>query len=192
MASSKRIAFGLLIGAASGLTGSWLMLRFIQGPGTRLQRRLKTPDDLRHDAAEQQHRQRSGQPLPETVTMQAADILASHLPGGRHLSRSEKEAGATVVHYTFGALMGAAYGVVAEYSRLPTLGLGSAFGLVLWVNTDLWSVPLTGLAKHPREEPPAAHIAHLLAHLVYTVGMESTRRLLRFGSARALRITGHL
>lgn len=174
----KNVTAGLLAGTASGLVASWLMLRFIQGPGHRLQESRKTQQERNADAAEQQRR---GQEQPETVTMQAADTFASHAPGGRHLTRVEKEQGGTLVHYTFGALMGAAYGLTCEYTALPGLGLGTLFGTVLWLNTDLWSVPATGFAKWPTEEPSSAHLSHWLAHIVYGTGMEATRRLLRRG-----------
>ncbi len=176
MPPRRNYTAGLLAGTASGLVASWLMLRFIQGPGFHLQESLKTQDNRNQDAAEQQHR---GLDQPETVTMQAADTFASHAPGGRHLSRAEKERGGTVVHYVFGALMGAAYGLVCEYNTLPGVGLGTVFGTVLWLNTDLWSVPATGFAKWPTQEPAAAHLSHWLAHLVYGTGLETTRRLLR-------------
>jgi putative membrane protein len=175
----KNLGAGLLAGAGSGLVASWLMLKFIQGPGTTLLQNLKRPEDHLQDADEARQRTIFGQGEPDTVTMQAAEVFASRIPGGRHLSREEKEQGGTVVHYAFGALMGAAYGAAAEYTTLPGIGLGTAFGTVLWAATDLCSVPAVGFAKWPTEEPPAAHLTHWLAHLVYGASMESTRRLLR-------------
>jgi putative membrane protein len=179
MSPRRNVAAGLAAGAVSGLAASWLMLRFIQGPGFRLQESLKSDAERRADRAGARHRAATGTPEPETVTMQAADVFASHAPGGRHLSREEKEQGGTVVHYAFGALMGAAYGVASEFTSLPGLGLGTVFGTVLWLNTDLWSVPAVGFSKWPGEEPAGAHVSHWLAHLVYGTGMEATRRLLR-------------
>ena len=175
----RNLGAGLLAGAASGLAASWLMLRFIQGPGFQLQESLKTERDQRADAIHARRRQQAGQPEPETVTMQAADTFASHAPGGRHLSLEEKQGAGTVVHYAFGALMGAAYGAVSEYTTLPGLGLGTVFSTALWAGTDLLSIPAVGFAKWPIEEPAAAHLSHWLAHLVYGTGMETTRRVLR-------------
>ena len=179
MRTGKHLAAGIAAGAASGLAASWLMLRFIQGPGFHLQESLKTRDEQFADTSEAARRRQHGEPEPETVTMQAADVFASNAPGGRHLSRAEKEQGGTIVHYAFGALMGAVYGAAAEYTALPGLGLGTVFGTGLWAATDLWSVPAVGFAKWPRGEPAGAHVSHWLAHLVYGAGMESTRRLLR-------------
>jgi|SRR5579875_4192117 len=179
MPPRQNLAAGLIVGAVSGLAASWLMLRFIQGPGFRIQESLKSSDEHYSDTVAATQRQQQGQPEPETVTMQAADTFASHAPNGRHLSRTEKEQAATAVHYVFGTAMGVAYGIAAEYTTLPTLAYGSLFGTVLWASTDLWSVPAVGFAKWPSEEPAAAHLSHWLAHLVYATGMETTRRLLR-------------
>lgn len=179
MQTRENLAAGLVVGALSGLVGSWLMLRFIKGPGDALLNSLKSDEDHQHDAAEAQQRQQSGQPAPEHVTMQAAGLFARLAPGGRELSRQEREFGGTVVHYTFGTLMGLGYGIAAEFTTLPTLGQGALFGTVLWTATDLWSVPAVGFAKWPNQEPAAAHLSHWLAHVVYGVGMETTRRLLR-------------
>ena len=187
MPPRQNLAAGIITGTLSGLAASWLMLRFIQGPGYRLQERLKSPADHQADAAEARHRQQTGDPEPETVTMQAADTFATHAPNGRHLSRAEKEQAATVVHYAFGAAMGLFYGMAAEFTTLPTLGQGALFGTVLWAATDLFAVPAVGYAEWPDQEPPAAHVSHLLSHLVYTVTMETTRRTLRFEFGKATR-----
>ena len=174
----KSVVAGMAAGAASGLVASWLMLRFIEGPGARLLDRWKTGEDRQKDAEADAVRAESGYSL-EPVTMQASDVFARSAPGGHHLSRGEREKAGTLVHYGFGTLMGVAYGVAAEYSPLPGLGVGSAFGTALWAGTDLLSVPAVGFAKWPRDEPPAAHLTHWLAHLVFGMGMEATRRLLR-------------
>ncbi len=179
MGERPSLAAGLIAGALSGLLGSWLMLKFIQGPGDAILNALKSDRDHAEDLAEAEHRLRTGEPEPDTVTMQAADVFARKLLISRHPSRPERERAGTAVHYTFGIAMGVAYGIAAEYTALPGVGLGAAFGTVLWAGTDLLSVPAVGFAKWPNKEPAAAHLSHWLAHLVYGTGMESTRRLLR-------------
>ncbi len=179
MAERHRVGLGALVGAVSGLAGSWLMLRFIEDLGPRLLEDLKSERDHEADRAEAQARARRGEVEPDSVTMQAADAFATKATGGRHLTHDERAKGGTVVHYVFGALMGVAYGVTAEVWELPTVGWGGAFGTVLWLTTDMVSVPAVGFAKWPDEEPAAAHLTHWMAHMVYGVGMEGTRRLLR-------------
>ncbi len=179
MAKRGNVALGALVGTVGGLAGSWLMLRFIEDVGPRLLEKLKTADDRARDQAEAAKLEAAGEREPDTVTMQAADVFASKATGGRHLTHEQRVQAGTLVHYGFGALMGLTYGMMAEVWKLPTAGVGSVFGTVLWMGTDLWSVPAVGFAKWPSEEPAAAHLTHWLAHVVFGVGMEGTRRLLR-------------
>ena len=183
--TSQRMAQGALVGAVSGLVGSWLMLQFIDGAGVQLLERLKTEQDHREDRHEQRAQRQAGMLHPESVTMQAADTFASHVPGGRRLSYEERKRGGAVVHYLFGTLMGVAYGTTVEFWELPAVGYGVLFGTGLWAGTDLVSIPAVGFAKWPTEEPAAAHVTHWMAHVLYGTGMEVTRRLLRTWLNRA-------
>jgi putative membrane protein len=49
----------------------------------------------------------------EDATMKAADRISQALQG-RHLTKDEKKKAGPVVHYAFGALMGAVYGASVE------------------------------------------------------------------------------
>ena len=179
MVKRHNVALGALVGAVSGLAGSWLMLRFIEDLGPQLLEDLKSERDRVDDRAEARASDRGGEGEPDSVTMQAADVFATKATGGQHLTHEERAKGGTLVHYAFGTLMGVAYGMTAEVWELPTVGWGGAFGTVLWLGTDLLSLPAVGFAKRPTEEPAAAHLTHWMSHLVYGLGMESTRRLLR-------------
>ena len=179
MAERHEVGLGALVGALSGLAGSWLMLRFIEDLGPRLLEGLKSEREHAADRAEDEARSRQGMAEPDSVTMQAADVFATMARGGRHLTHEERAKGGTLVHYAFGTLMGVAYGMTAEVWEVPTVGWGGVFGTALWLGTDLVSVPAVGFARWPEEEPAAAHLTHWMAHMVYGVGMEGTRRLLR-------------
>jgi len=173
------MAVGAVVGALSGLAGSWLMLRFVEDLGPRLLEGLKTEDERAKDRRETMRQMAKDGGEPDSVTMQAADLFTRAATGGRHLTHEERRQGGTLVHYGFGAVMGAAYGMTAEVWPLPTVGVGSVFGTALWLGTDLLSLPAFGFTKWPAEEPAAAHVTHWMAHMVYGMGMEGTRRLLR-------------
>ncbi len=168
---------GMAVGAVSGVVASWLMLQFSEGPGSRWVEAGKTAADRE---AERRRQEQHGLDNPDSVTMQAAEAFATHVPGGRPLSFEERQRGGAAVHYGFGALMGAVYGVATEMAPVVGIGLGIPFGTVLWAGTDLLAVPAVGLAKWPMDEPASAQGTHWLAHLVYGVGMETTRRLGRW------------
>ncbi len=165
---------GMAVGVVSGVAASWLMLRFSEGPGSRWLEAGKTETDRETERARQE---RDGPDNPESVTMQAADVFASHAPGGRHLSLQERKKGGTAVHYGFGAAMGAFYGATAEFAPVIGAGVGVPFGTLLWSGTDLLAIPAVGFAKWPTDEPAAAHATHWAAHVLYAVTMEGLRRV---------------
>ena len=172
--AERSLRKGVVIGAASGAVASWLMLQFIEGPGKQWLAAGKTKRDRE---TERRREERDGPDNPESVTMQAADTFASHAPGGRHLSLEERRKGGTLVHYGFGALMGAFYGGAAEVAPVLGAGVGVPFGTLLWAGTDLVSIPAVGFAKWPIDEPAAAHATHWASHVVYAVTMETLRRV---------------
>ncbi len=181
--NSRSLWKGVVAGMAGGLAGSWLMMRFIEGPGPRVEESLRrrwAPAD--EQATKTTSGAESNWATPEargSVTMQAADTFVNAATGGRHLSYEGKVEGGNLVHYAFGTLLGGVYGTAAEYSGLVGSGAGSTFGTMLWASTDLLTVPAAGFAPPPRDEPASAHVAHWMAHVVYSMSMELTRRCVR-------------
>jgi hypothetical protein len=120
----------------------------------------------------------------ENATTRVADAVAK--AGGKHLSTEQKKTGGTIVHYAFGTLMGAIYGVAAELGdrriRRNTVLSGLGFGSALFVGADEISVPALRLSQPPSQIPVAAHLYGFASHLVYgttVVGVcHATRRVL--------------
>ncbi len=165
-------ARGVLAGLVGGLTASWVMNRFIAGPGQTMQEALKSDEERRR---EQNAPPQDG----EDATMKAADAIVHQVTGGRHLSHEEKERDGPIVHYGFGTLMGGVYGGLAEYSSLARAGYGALFGTALWAGADLVGVPAFGFAAPPDTEPASAHATHWAAHIVYAVTTDLARRAIR-------------
>jgi putative membrane protein len=162
MSRSKAIWKGVVAGAAGGLAGAWTMNQ-AQAAISKLKKQEPSAES-RGEA--------------EDATMKAADKIIS-MPSGRHLSREQKKIGGPIVHYAFGAAMGAAYGAITD----PLLRLGPAAGLIfgsaLFVGADEIGVPLAGLSGPPAETPISTHLAALAAHLVYGVTADLVRRGVR-------------
>ena len=78
-----------------------------------------------------------------------------------------------VVHYGFGTMMGLVYGVAALVSPLVTAGLGTAYGIAVWLGAHATVVPALGLAPPPWRQPPSKEALELVLHLAYglTVGL---------------------
>src|ERR1700692_4384624 len=98
--NEANILKGMLAGAVGGLVASWTMNEF-QKVWTAAEKQItggkQGQDGNRQDGED-----------AEDATMKTADRISQALQG-RHLTKDEKKDG-QVVHYAFGALMGAVYG----------------------------------------------------------------------------------
>ena len=120
-------------------------------------------------------------PMPassdDPATVKAAQ-KASRAVTGELFAKEDKAAAGQWVHYLFGAGLGGAYGLLAEYRPGVTAGFGSvlAGGALL---LDEVAVPAAGLSEPPSEAPPATHAYALASHLVFGSVSEGVRRVLR-------------
>jgi uncharacterized membrane protein YagU involved in acid resistance len=92
---------------------------------------------------------------------------------------------ALVLHYGYGALAGAAYGVYsAKWPPMKT-GSGTLFGTAVWLFGDELPISVSGLSK-PFARSARSHGSALAAHLLFGVTTELARRLLLGSSSRRL------
>jgi len=176
--NGKSLMRGMLAGVGAGLAASWAMNLFMAGPGEKLQEVLETEEDRYQERLRAWEQERSGEPKQD-ATMKAADAITAAVTGGQHLSMDEQQAGGSMVHYAFGALMGGLYGGLAEYSRSVRTGFGTAFGSVLFAGADLVAVPAFKLSPPLSESSPKSLANPYTAHLVYGATTELMRRVLR-------------
>ena len=125
----------------------------------------------RHDARDWQERS-EGQNSNEL----AAQAIARHILG-RRLTRQELAVAAPVLHYLFGAAMGAVYGTFS--GRRPSRTSGAAFGTAVWLAADEIAMPLLGLSQSTARRPLEMHVQAFFAHLVFGAATEMTRRSLQ-------------
>ncbi len=179
---------GAAAGALGGAAGSWSMQRFNHALG-------RTENGERP----QQHHRQSASPndtdatiSDEPATIQVAAMAADAL-SDTPLDDREKKIGGSVVHYLFGAAVGAVYGAAAEYRPGATALAGLPFGTSVWIAADELGLPLVGLARQPAEYPAARHLAAFASHLVFGLATEAVRRQLRGrADAREDNRPGHL
>jgi putative membrane protein len=164
MSSRPHPIRGILAGAVAGLVASWVMNEFISGPGKKLTKAIETPEEQQRDA--RQAEQKANEP---DATMKVADSVAVAVTGGQHLTWSQEQAGGPIVHYSFGALAGAVYGGLAEYSSAVRSGFGTSFGSVLFSGADLFAVPALNLSAPLPETPPKTLASPFFAHIIYGV-----------------------
>jgi putative membrane protein len=110
----------------------------------------------------------------EDATVKVADRFSRTLRG-RPLGAHEKTAASHLVHYGFGAVMGAVYGAAASVRPAVAVGGGTAFGAAVWLGAHVTVVPALGLARSPLREPPAKEARELILHLAYGVTVALVR-----------------
>ena len=165
---------GAAAGAVGGAAGAWAMVRFNHALG-------RTENGQRP----QQHRRQSASPndtdgtiSDEPASIQVASIAAEAVTDAR-LDDREKQIGGSLVHYLFGAAVGAAYGAAGEYRPSTTALSGLPFGTGVWIVADELGLPFVGLARTPTDYPAARHLAAFASHLVFGLATEAVRRQLR-------------
>ena len=162
----------MVAGAAGGLAAAWVMSQFQTGwsSATKALERAKKGQGRQEPNTEDSD--------AEDATMKTAGKIAEkvfHHP----LSREQKKKLGPVVHYAFGASIGAVYGALAEVTPQATFGAGLPYGTAVFVGADEIAVPAFGLSKPPKEYPASAHIYSLASHLVYGLSLEMARRGIR-------------
>jgi uncharacterized membrane protein YagU involved in acid resistance len=178
MPKNKNLAAGLIAGAIGGLVASWVMNVFMEDAGPKVQQLAQKLDHSHPPQPQQPSDQQQDDQPKEDATMKTADAVFSTITGGRHLSYEAKQKGGPIVHYAFGALMGALYGAGAEYSSTVSAGFGTAFASVLFAGADLIAVPALHLSGSS-DNSVSALATPFSAHVVYGVTTEAVRRTVR-------------
>ena len=157
---------GAVAGLIGGLAGAWTMNKF-QAFVT------KAKANCAGTSGESQNSEES-----DDATVKAAAWLVNSITGIR-LSKEQKKMAGPIVHYGFGAAMGALYGTLAEHKRQVNPAHGALFGTSLFVGADEIAVPSLRLSQAPTESPLSVHATALGAHLVYGLTTEAVRRKVR-------------
>ena len=116
------------------------------------------------------------QPQDEDATVKVADGIARWLLH-RPVPEDKKPLGGNLVHYAFGASVGALYGGIATVVPRVTTAVGLPFGIAVWLGAHVIAVPALGLAEPPTRRPPSKEGVEFVLHLVYGAVTELVRRL---------------
>ena len=105
-------------------------------------------------AGARQHTPPTNQHQNEDATVKVAGGFARwllHHP----LREDTKPLAGNLVHYAFGASVGALYGGVAAVTPRVTTAAGLPFGVAVWLGAHVITVPALGLAEPPTRQPPS-------------------------------------
>ena len=145
------VILDVLAGAAAGALGTYLM-SWGQKAVSKAQ------------SEEAQQREQEG-----SFDLSATALTAKRLaePFGTELDDNKAEKAGMFVHYGFGILNGAMFGLLASRWRTPAILRGLAYGTALWFVADEVMVPALKLGPTFKRVPISSHLKALAAHLVY-------------------------
>jgi putative membrane protein len=145
---------GSLAGVVGGLLGSYLMSKV----HSVVQEAVSAP-----------------QPQGEDSTVKAASAL-SRLILRKDLTPKQKEMASPLIHYAFGASIGAVYGAAAEFTPAVSAGWGTLFGISVWLGAHVIAVPALGFSEPVTRYSMREGAPELAAHIVYGSTVEFVRR----------------
>jgi putative membrane protein len=169
---------GACAGIVGGLAASWAMVRFNHFIGPDDGRADKPGDRFAHHRDDARPNDTDATIPDEPGSMQAASAVAKPLMG-RPLTVREKEIAGPVMHYLFGAAVGAVYGIAAEKDSSAARGAGIPYGIGVWLFADEIGMHAAGFATHPADYPVSRHAAALASHIVFGLTLEGVRRTFR-------------
>ena len=114
----------------------------------------------------------------DPATERAARKL-NRLFTGKKLAHSRKHPAGTIVHYAFGALLGALYGAATERYPRAAAGWGVPFGLAVTGIADEAIVPALGLGTPPWATPFTTHVYGAASHMLFGAVAEAVRKIVR-------------
>ena len=126
----------------------------------------------KHDARDWQERE-EGRNANELAAQTIATTIA-----GRPLTHAELTVAAPLVHYAFGAALGAAYGGVVRDGR-HLLRRGAAFGATVWLLADEVAMPLLRLSGPTTDRSWEKHLQSFATHIVFGTVAELIRAIAR-------------
>ena len=115
---------------------------------------------------------------PRTLGQKAPPALLVEKIVGHPISKSQQTLASQSFHWTFGAGLGAAYGVAAQFVPQVTVLYGVAFGWAVLVSTHESVLPALGLVEPPLQQPFQEQTSEIATHAMYGFTTEFVRRLL--------------
>lgn len=116
---------------------------------------------------EAMHPRLAGEPPRPLPPREVAEALAVKTGRSRDLSEQQVETLALALHFGYGTVTGALFGLVVPQRRDGAVGAGLLFGLGVWAVSYLGWLPATGVRHSPRWDPPARTKLLIASHLVW-------------------------
>ncbi|MBA2453208.1 MAG: DUF1440 domain-containing protein [Chloroflexia bacterium] len=144
-------------GAVAGLAGTAVLTQVMQRGPQLMEEKLGIAIAGSDSPAEAE--------APEDPRAELAEKVATGV-FETNISQESKETASQAIHWGYGALWGAIFGIVHSSLKLPLLLHGTIFGsLVATVASTL--VPAMGLAPSSKEQPKKMSAMQFVNHLIF-------------------------
>ncbi len=157
MGERGNLARGIVAGVGAGLIASFVMNEF-QGLWKATAKPSESDDST-------------------PATLKAADRV-SEAVAGQPVLKAAETAASNAVHYVAGAILGAFYGIAAEFAPGIRWGFGTSYASAVWAALDNGVVPALKLSPPPDQTAPKDHLYAFVSHLVFGGSLELSRRVL--------------
>ena len=167
---TKKLASAALLGAVASIPASKL-----KGVS---ERQLQRAAEAVWPPSERQKQLVGADPTGHLDNMPPA-VLADHIArrlGYGPLSTGTKLRIQNAIHFTFGAVSGGVYGVLAQAFPSATAGAGTVAGAGLYAASHGSALPLLGVQAPPWRLPRAAVAWEFTSHLLFGAVLELSRR----------------
>jgi uncharacterized membrane protein YagU involved in acid resistance len=167
---SNRLATAMLVGAVASIPASKIKAA-AESPLQRAAEAIwpPTPQDKRLVGADPTGHLENMPPA--VLTARVASRLGYEPLAVSRLLRIQN-----VVHYSFGALSGLAYGALAAACPAATVGSGTVAGAAIYAAGHGTALPLLHVQKPPWRLPRAAFAWEFASHLLFGLVLELARR----------------
>ena len=110
-----------------------------------------------------------GQTPPQAIVRQRARGIMRRIPRKRRLAAVE------LMHWTYGAVGGAAFGALPDGLRRHAWA-GPVYGFVTWLGFEAGVAPVLGLKQATTKQRPVERVALVADHLLYGFVLSEMRR----------------
>ena len=169
----RSLPLGFLAGALGGAIGTVVLNAF----QTSSLQATKTLESLLDTDTTYSEQQRALLGMFEKAHTQTADVLTEAV--GVNLTPKQRKAAAPVTEFAFGILCAGVYGALAEYLPAMTVGVGTAYGAVLFTGASIIVLPVMGYVPQPQNRTAIQHLGGLAGNMAYGAVTEGVRRILR-------------
>ncbi len=167
---TRSIAIAALIGASASIPAS-LLKAISEPPLQRAAESLWPPTEAQKALVGADPSGRPENMPPAVIAERVARWLDLAALDDRSKIRAQN-----VIHYAFGVMLGAGYGMAAEVFPAITRGLGVPAGAAIYALTHASSLPLLDIQAPPGRLPRSAVAWEATSHLLFGLTLELGRR----------------